>query len=64
MLELMHMEQTKSSIAWKIKIHSSLFAVLFTKRCEFWEAGVGGWQSMQDSFFFFFSVLVNKWFLG
>ncbi len=44
---------TNSSIAWKIEIHNSWSADLFTKKDEFWEFGVGDWQSMQDIFFEF-----------
>jgi hypothetical protein len=34
MLELMHQEQTNSSIAWKIEIHNFLSADLFTQRAK------------------------------
>jgi hypothetical protein len=39
MLELMHEEQTNSSIVSKIEHHNSQFADLFTKKVKFWEVG-------------------------
>ncbi len=41
---------TNSSVAFKIEIHNSWSADLFTNKGEFWEDGVGDWQAMQDSF--------------
>ncbi len=44
-------KQTNSSIVWKIEIHNFQSADLSTENGKFW--GVGGWQSMQNSYFEF-----------
>ncbi len=55
MLELMHLKQTKSSIAWKTEMHNSYIPNISTKKKprKFWEVGVGNWQFMQECFFEF-----------